>query len=118
MLRVATDNKVLEALDNYLELVTKTGYVKGGMTNRLLAYLFLVDFTETLSIFFNDEDYRTVSEALGKLFGNCLLPYPVFCTNRAKIGMPYYMGVLRNRITEDMLDNLDRYTEDEIIRVI
>ena len=120
MLRVATENKVLEALDNYLELVTKTGYARKGMTDRLLAYLFLVDFTETMSIYFDEDEYRIVSGALSKLFGNCLLPYPVFCTNRVKIGMPYYMGVLKNRVTEGTRAayRKDRYTEDGIIRVI
>lgn len=111
------DEKVaLGYADKYLTALSKTGFVSGVTTRKTLAYLFLVDFVETLYEFLDETDYRIIGKALTKLFtgGGCLLPYPVFCDGRAKLGSPSYMGggVLRRSEGDDAL----RISQDFILR--
>ena len=78
--------------------------------------------------YFTEDDYDAVDNALRKLFAGsgCLLPYSVFCVDKVTLGRNEYMGTLKNRITEDHavdidgknIGDKDRYTEDDIIRVI
>lgn len=98
---------------NYYDLLTKTGYVKPGKVRKLLLYIFLIDFVETLHAFIDEKDYSIIEKALAKIFvdGGCLLPYPVFCTRRATLGSADYMGDFVVRVTEDLLGNNDRITE-------
>ena len=120
MLQVVAEKKALKTLGNYFAMLSKTGYVKNLQVRRFLAYLFLIDFVEYTSAYFTRKDYDTVAEALGRLFANggCLMPYPIFCSNRIKVGKPYYMGALRLRVTEGkkVEDRIKRITEDEILR--
>lgn len=120
MLQVIAEKKALNTIKGYVDLVSKTGYVKHDTMRRMLTYLFLIDFVEYTHDFFTRLDYDTIAILLEKLFSNggCLLPYPVFCTNRAKIGRAHYMGSLRLRVTEDATfgEQIKRTTEDEILR--
>ena len=122
MLQVIAEKKALRTLDRYFNVVEKTGYVKSDMLSRFLMYLFLIDFVEYTHDFFTQKDYDIVADALGYLFstGSCLLPYPVFCTNRATVGRAHYMGTLRVRVTEGdrVQDREKRFTEDDYMRVI
>lgn len=122
MLQVIAEKKALRTLNRYFNVVEKTGYVKSDMLNRFLMYLFLIDFVEYTHDFFTQKDYDTVADALGYLFstGGCLLPYPVFCTNRATVGRAHYMGTLRARVTEGdrAADRQKRFTEDDHLRVV
>ena len=121
-----TDDKtMLSVVDNYYATLEKTGYVKHGTVVRLLAYEFLVDFINNTFFFITEEDYQMIDSLLKKLFtnGGCLLPYPVFCTNRVKLAGYGNDGIVR--ITEDkykdkdgnLLGNQPRITEDGIIRI-
>ena len=120
MLQVVAEKKALRTINGYLDLVNKTGYVKHTVMSRMLLYLFLVDFVEYTHDFFTSNDYDTVAEALRKLFsdGGCLLPYPVFCTNRGKLGRAHYMGALNLRVTEGLTlaDRIKRATEEYELR--
>ena len=86
------------------------------MVRKLLVYTFLIDFVEYMHPFITEKDYALIDNMLGKLFagGNCLLPYPVFCTRRATLGKPEYLTLQPVRITED---SIERITEDEYIRI-
>ena len=120
MLQVVAEKKALKTLGNYFDMLGMTGYVRNNQVRRFLAYLFLVDFVEYTGDYFTRYDYDTVAEALGRLFANggCLLPYPVFCTNRITVGTAHYMGKLRLRVTEgkNIEDRIKRITEDDILR--
>ena len=120
MLGLIDENKALDIQERYYSVLKQTGYMKHDMVLRYLAYIFLLDFIDYTHGFFTEGDYNMISKALSVLFtnGGCLMPYPVFCANRAVLGRNEYMGVLKNRITEDLSDNKDRFTEDEIIRVV
>lgn len=122
------EGKALDTTTKYFDILKNTGYIKPGMMSRFVLYLFLIDFVDSTHRFFSEEDYNAVDNALRKLFSNggCLLPYSVFCTNKVTLGRNEYMGVLKNRITEDWavdengrpIPNKDRYTQDDYIRVI
>ena len=128
MLQVIDEGKALETTVKYFDILKNTGYVKPGMMQRYFLYMFLLDFVDYTHNFFTVEDYNAVDNALRKLFANggCLLPYSVFCVDRVTLGRDEYMGTLKNRITEneavdkdgDPIHRKDRYTEDDIIRII
>lgn len=128
MLQVIDEGRALNTTTKYFDILKNTGYIKPGMMSRFMLYLFLIDFVDSTHRFFSEEDYNAVDNALRKLFSNggCLLPYSVFCTNKVTLGRNEYMGVLKNRITEDYsldengnaIPNKDRYTQDDYIRVI
>ena len=122
------EGKALDVTTKYFDILKNTGYMHPGMMQRYVLYMFLLDFVDYTHRFFTDEDYNAVDNAMRKLFSNggCLLPYSVFCVDKVKLGTNDYMGTLKNRITEDNsvdkdgndIGNYDRYTEDDIIRVI
>ena len=110
-------------LVNFLDLLTKTGYVRAGMVKKLLLYTFLLDFVEYMHAFIDEEDYKIIERMLVKLFSgtNCLLPYPVFCSRRLTLGSTDYMTDFAIRITESAapgfaFDEDKRKTELEEIR--
>lgn len=122
------EGKALETTTKYFDILKNTGYMNPGMMQRYLLYMFLLDFVDYTHNYFTEEDYNAVDNALRKLFagGGCLLPYSVFCVDKVTLGRNEYMGTLKNRITEDHavdidgrnIGDKDRYTEDDIIRVI
>lgn len=120
MLQVVAEKKALKTINSYVETVGKTGYVKHDVMRRMLLYLFFVDFVEYTHDYFTRKDYDTVAGALSRLFSNggCLLPYPVFCANRATVGRAHYMGAFKLRVTEgvEIADRIKRITEDEVLR--
>lgn len=122
------EGKALETTTKYFDILKNTGYMNPGMMQRYLLYMFLLDFVDYTHNYFTEDDYDAVDNALRKLFagGGCLLPYSVFCVDKVTLGRNEYMGTLKNRITEDHavdidgrnIGDKDRYTEDDIIRVI
>ena len=128
MLQMIDESKALETTTKYFDILKNTGYIKPGMMQRYLLYMFLLDFVDYTHNYFTEDDYDAVDNALRKLFagGGCLLPYSVFCVDKVTLGRNEYMGTLKNRITEDHavdidgrnIGDKDRYTEDDIIRII
>ena len=128
MLQVIDEGKALETTTKYFDILKNTGYMNPGMMQRYLLYMFLLDFVDYTHNYFTEDDYDAVDNALRKLFagGGCLLPYSVFCVDKVTLGRNEYMGTLKNRITEDHavdidgsnIGDKDRYTEDDIIRII
>lgn len=128
MLQVIDESKALETTTKYFDILKNTGYMNPGMMQRYLLYMFLLDFVDYTHNYFTEDDYDAVDNALRKLFasGGCLLPYSVFCVDKVTLGRNEYMGTLKNRITEDRavdidgknIGDKDRYTEDDIIRII
>lgn len=122
------EGKAPETTTKYFDILKNTGYMNPGMMQRYLLYMFLLDFVDYTHNYFTEEDYNAVDNALRKLFagGGCLLPYSVFCVDKVTLGRNEYMGTLKNRITEDHavdidgrnIGDKDRYTEDDIIRII
>ena len=122
------EGKALETTTKYFDILKNTGYINSGMMQRYLLYMFLLDFVDYTHNYFTEDDYDAVDNALRKLFagGGCLLPYSVFCVDKVTLGRNEYMGTLKNRITEDHavdidgrnIGDKDRYTEDDVIRII
>ena len=114
------EGKALETTTKYFDILKNTGYMNPSMMQRYLLYMFLLDFVDYTHNYFTEDDYDAVDNALRKLFagGGCLLPYSVFCVDKVTLGRNEYMGTLKNRITEDIPGNKDRYTEDDYIRVV
>ena len=112
------DEKYLSLIDNYYLVLEKTGYIKQGTLERLLMYEFLVDFVNDVAFFITDKDYAMIDELLRKLFtnGGCLMPYPVFCTNRVELAK--FRGDGNVRITEDAYRDKDGNLIGNDIRVL
>lgn len=105
MLALIDERKALDRLASYFSVLGQTGYVKRGMVKKYLAYLFLLDFINYTDVFIEDEDYNVINETMRYIFinGGCLLPYPTFCINRAKLMDNKYHGDGALRITEDII---------------
>lgn len=118
MVALFNEHRALDVATRYINLLEKTGYVKPALVKKFVLYLFLIDFLDYTHMYFGEDEYTMVSKMLGTLFtnGGCLLPYPVFCTNRAILGRNEYMGPLKPRITE--VEEEHRYTEDDYIRTV
>ena len=106
MLLAVEKDKAKAVLDNYLNTLGNTGYVKQPVVMRFLAWLFLLDFVELVYLKLTDEDYNTINKALICLFssGMCLLPYGALTReDRSNIDIidPSYMGTFNLRVTED-----------------
>jgi len=85
------ENRVLERIEAYFEMLKKMGYVKHGTTSKYMLYVFLYDFVETVYDFMTEEDYETVSNVLRGIFSgsDCLLPYQDFDEARSKAKIPH-----------------------------
>ena len=128
MLQVFDEKTALDISKRYFNLLSKTGYARHDSVLRFLMYTFLLDFVDYTHMFFTEEDYDQVDRALRLLFagGGCLMPYPVFCTNSAKLGRNEYMGTLKIRKTEDLsvdadgnpIHYEDRVTQDDKHRTV
>ena len=122
------ERKALGVTTKYFDILKNTGYIKPAMMQRYFLYMFLLDFVDYTHGFFTDEDYNAVDNALRKLFaeGGCLLPYSLSCVDKVKLGRNEYMGILRDRITEDHavdkdnkdIGNKDRFTQDDYLRTV
>ena len=105
------ENTALRTLSGYFSVLENVGYVKHKTVSKFVMYLFLLDFVDYAFNYLTEDDYELIIRAMKRLFtnGGCLLPYPLFCTNRLTVGKDEYMGRLRVRITQN---NIDRVTED------
>ena len=122
MQSVLQENKALNFVSRYYDLLSKTGYSKHSITQWYLFYLFLIDFFNWLYPYFTNDDYKTLDMAIVKLFngGNCLIPYQVFATDKLKIarhvGLAHYTGPSVLRKTQPI--GVTRTTENENLRRI
>ena len=66
------------ALEEYFDILTKTGYLDYETVNKLLVFLFIDDILNTeTSAYVTNEDYNTLMEVLNIIYGNvCFLSYP------------------------------------------
>ena len=123
MIATLNHKVAFEHLNRYFSMLKSTGYVKHDIVLRFLIYLFFIDFVDNVYDFITEEDYNVINRALSVLFssGNCLLPYTVFCANRAlmgkaTIGRAHYMGIFNVRVTE--VDGTKRITENATFRTV
>lgn len=112
MIELVDKKNALAYTDKYFDFLTKNGYVKPAETCRQLAYLFIVDFIETLYSFITDEDYVLIEEAMGNIAASgCILPYTIFCARKLVVGEPGLMNGFSFRITEQ--DDILRTDEEK-----
>ena len=100
-------NQLANSMSSYFNALKQFGYKNQKDVNKLLAYNFIGELlTGDMRVFINEEDYRTIEQALSCMYGsNCLIPYPQYVND------DYLFGVL--------IDNELRYTrlsESENIR--
>ena len=116
MLGLISEVKASEIVGRYFDDLYSVGYVRKGIADKVLAYLFLMDFIDSTHAFISEEDYGKIEEMMSVLFagGSCLVPYPVFCTDHATLGTTDYEGDFILRKTE--VGDYNRITEDENYR--
>ena len=80
MLGVIDKDKEYEILHGYFDMLSRMGYVKSCAVERLLMWLFIVDFAEMMKVKISEKDYKLINDALISLFSNgcCLMPYSYF----------------------------------------
>lgn len=102
------------ALTRYFNSLHVMGYMSQGDVNKLVLLSVLEEMlTSELSYFINEQDYRTITNALYCILGNnCMIDFPSYATWDSLIHKAT-VDVTR-RITED---NTLRYTEDSNYRI-
>lgn len=107
MVKLIREDKVLPIVSNYLNILKNTGYVSPEITRKMLVYLFIMNFVNTVYYFLDEKEYAIIGRALVKLFtdGGCLFPYATFDENRQKLkftlGKATYMGIARIKSTNN-----------------
>ena len=104
------DEIIYNALNNYYETLSKTGYMSPKEGQKLMLLIFYRDFV------FNDyrgllskEDYYTIEKALDCLWGSsCLIPYPDYLK----------MGKLHLGETTEMAQRLKNLEEEPVLKLI
>lgn len=102
-----------DAIVRYFTSLAQFGYRSYGDVNKLLALLTLDDLLNVFSEYIDENDLRSIVNAIYCLSGTtCLIRYPEFVnhdslTHKTKIGFT-------TRITED---NVIRDTEDYRLRI-
>ncbi|MEE1476291.1 hypothetical protein [Fusobacterium sp.] len=96
----------VEAISRYFHTLSVLGYKDYDSVYKLLSLLFVEELlTGELSIFINEEDYRTITNFLYCLYGsNCM------------IGFPSYNNV-DSLIHPNKTPLIPRVTETQIIRI-
>ena len=104
----------------YYTKAAVTGYIAHPFVKRMMAYMFLIDFVETLYPYFEDDGtYRLVDRAMVKIFtdGGCIFPYEAIHANYLQmvdaVGKAHYMG---NSILRITTDGIMRDTENDFLR--
>lgn len=111
-------DKPLELLMNYCAQLDNTGYVRHSAVSRLLLYVFIIDFVNSLSEYMTDTDYKAIYKKLLDIFGVhcCILPYkPIIDERAVYFGKPVYTGAFSIKNTE--ADD-ERITEDSTYRAV
>lgn len=104
------DEIIYNALSNYYETLSKTGYMSPKEGQKLMLLIFYRDFV------FNDyrgllskEDYHTIEKALDCLWGSsCLIPYPDYLK----------MGKLHLGETTEIAQRLKNLEEEPVLKLI
>ena len=76
---------VYQALENYFNILGKTGYVRFADAEKVLLLSFYKDFLDNTLI--TDKcDYQCIDRALNCLYGSsCLIPYPDYLTKMSEV---------------------------------
>ena len=108
------DNLAYTGVSNYFEIISKVGYKSDKEVNKLLTFLFIEDLINgPLSIYIEEEDYKTIVNALYCLFGStCLVPYPEFIVDSSLIQK---LKLEAPRITEDNILRATHYGELRLV---
>lgn len=108
------DNLAYTGVSNYFQALSTFGYKGYKEVNKLLVLLFIEDLIRgLLSIYINEEDYRTITNTLYCLFGStCLIPYPEFTVNTS---LSIILNSDDSKISE--VDTI-RFSEDELLRLV
>lgn len=90
-------------LQNYFHALSIFGYKSYKEVAKLVTLLFIEELLNgNLSSFVTDDDYKTLTSVLYKLFGtSCLIPYPEYKCNT---------------VFNQSLNTIPRITENTIIR--
>lgn len=105
-------NDVSNSLNNYFEVISKTGYKPYSEVHKLLVYLFIEEIlTGDMSLFITENDYKSIEGAVECLYGTCLIPYPDY---RRGMSSEYNPILDQYRISES---EVFRNTENNELRV-
>ena len=87
MLRLIDNKKALLTIGKYFSHLSAMGYVRGKYVRKLVAYMFLIDMIEYMSVYISEKDYKDIEKMLSCIFtnGGCLLSYPVFYARRTEL---------------------------------
>lgn len=89
--------QVYNALMRYFNTLEHTGYKSISQVNELLVYCFIEELLSgPLSYYITNKDYKVIQDALYKIYGTCLIPYPEYEEIKLNASKTYNL-----KITED-----------------
>lgn len=68
-------NDIVNAINHYYLLLSKTGYISQCKVESLLVFTFIENFLNDYDSIFTDDDYELLNKVVECLSGNCLIPY-------------------------------------------
>lgn len=90
MAKFITDTNLDKVLNNYYSLLANMGYVQQEVSRKVLLYVFLLDFMNTVGRYIDEEDYDLLTNIYRKISAGagCILPYSSFCSQRPHVVYP------------------------------
>lgn len=109
------NNITYASLKNYIRALELYGHKSQADVNRLLALVFIKNFTEYFTGLFSNADYNVIEKAVKCLTNtSCLIPREL--KQKDYYSYRYNIYPSQNiRLTEDYVQ---RFTEDDIIRTV
>ena len=119
MAQIIDEKPAVAVLDKYFDALSEMGYVKTSTTSRMLLYMFLIDFVDSVFPFLTEKDYMKIRNLLARIYsgGDCLLPYPLHCAHKITLGKSYPMGSNYRRINNDGEDILRKTDYKKLRRI-
>lgn len=100
------NSDIYSAIKSYFYTLQHSGYKPYKETGRLYIFIFLEELLYgPMRVYITDDDYRAITKALYCLYGTCMIPFPAYLDEVAKVqnGSPNKYRISENdilRVTE------------------
>ena len=102
----------IDTLNNYFDILSKTGYVKSKEVNKVIILTFLSRLLNDFYEYITEEDYNDIIKSIYCL-SDCLIRLPKYNVFKDSLIHHKYNDGLMLRITED---ELNRFMENNMFK--
>ena len=109
---ISTD--IVNSIDHYYSLLSKTGYLSQCKVDGLIVFTFIENFLSDFDYMLSNENFELLNKVVNCLSGNCIIPYS------DKSGMYEGQEIIPNYNLKDIRvseDTISRNTEESEFRI-